>query len=93
MTAKDPVKYSDGYGSDSGEKGADDSDERRTSEFGQEETRDGDRTDGKYFVDLPDGRRQTVTYYVDGDSGFVAKVSYDKEGLFLVMPALMEMYT
>jgi hypothetical protein len=86
VTAKDPVKYSYGYGdddSDSGEnKGAagDDSGERRTSEFGHMEMRDGDRTDGKYFVQLPDGRLQTVTYYVDGYSGYVAKVSYDGEG-------------
>ena len=49
------------------------------NKFGQEEQRDGDNTQGSYYVDLPDGRRQTVTYYVDGDSGFVAEVNYEGE--------------
>ena len=32
----------------------------------------------KYHVELPDGRIQRVEYYVSGDSGFVAKVSYEE---------------
>jgi hypothetical protein len=63
-----------GYGDDSGEKGYGSSD---TAEFGHAESRDGDNTKGKYFVQLPDGRLQTVEYYVNGDSGYIAKVSYD----------------
>ena len=39
--------------------------------FGQEEQRDGDNTRGEYFVNLPDGRLQRVTYSVNGASGFV----------------------
>ena len=30
-----------------------------------------------YFVQLPDGRRQRVDYKVEGDSGFVANVTYE----------------
>ena len=43
----------------------------------QYEARDGDKTTGSYSVVLPDGRRQTVNYYVDGYSGYVADVTYD----------------
>lgn len=44
--------------------------------FGHSEARDGDATSGQYYVDLPDGRRQMVTYRVDGESGFVVDVQY-----------------
>jgi hypothetical protein len=36
-------------------------------------------THGEYFVRLPDGRLQTVTYYVDPQSGFRATVAYDRD--------------
>ena len=45
--------------------------------MGHNEARNGDDTKGSYFVVLPDGRRQTVNYYVNGYSGYVADVAYD----------------
>ncbi|XP_014249544.1 pro-resilin-like [Cimex lectularius] len=44
-------------------------------EFGHQEQRDGDNTQGAYHVLLPDGRRQLVEYTVDG-YGYHPKVSY-----------------
>ncbi|XP_042879297.1 cuticle protein 19-like [Penaeus japonicus] len=43
--------------------------------FGHSETRDGYRTDGEYFVHLPDGRLQTVSYYAD-ETGYHPTVHY-----------------
>ena len=45
--------------------------------FGHQETSDGKVVTGSYRVALPDGRVQTVTYKVDGYSGFVADVQYE----------------
>ena len=44
--------------------------------FGKNEIRDGPHTEGEYHVALPDGRIQTVTYHVDGLSGYIADVNY-----------------
>lgn len=44
--------------------------------FGHSESRHGGHTKGQYHVKLPDGKLQTVTYHVDGYSGYVAKVHY-----------------
>ncbi|XP_045617838.1 cuticle protein 21-like [Procambarus clarkii] len=52
------------------------------NDFAQQETRDDDNTRGSYTVQLPDGRRQTVTYVVDGDSGYVADVQYQGEARY-----------
>ncbi|KAF2361633.1 Insect cuticle protein [Trinorchestia longiramus] len=52
------------------------------NDFGHTESRDGDNTQGSYYVALPDGRRQTVTYYVNGDSGYVADVQYSGEARY-----------
>ncbi|KAF2354276.1 Insect cuticle protein [Trinorchestia longiramus] len=46
--------------------------------YGASENRNGDSTSGYYFVDLPDGRRQKVSYYVTPESGYVADISYEQ---------------
>ncbi|XP_066948538.1 pro-resilin-like [Macrobrachium rosenbergii] len=57
-------------------------DESSENDFGHQEARDGENTQGSYYVRLPDGRLQTVKYFVDGDSGYVAEVNYDGEARF-----------
>lgn len=57
-------------------------DEYSGNDFGQQESRDGDNTIGSYYVLLPDGRLMTVTYQVNGDSGFLAEVSYEGEAQY-----------
>ena len=52
------------------------------NDFGHQEARDGYDTQGSYYVQLPDGRLQQVTYTVNGDSGFVAEVSYEGEAQY-----------
>ncbi|XP_037791503.1 adhesive plaque matrix protein-like [Penaeus monodon] len=49
------------------------------NEYNMKEHRDGEKTEGFYNVLLPDTRVQRVTYTVDGDSGFVAEVTYEGE--------------
>ncbi|XP_064122603.1 pro-resilin-like [Macrobrachium nipponense] len=58
------------------------SDDSSSNEFGHQESRDGDDTEGSYYVQLPDGRLQKVSYHVDGDDGYVAEVSYEGEAQF-----------
>ena len=50
--------------------------------YGQNESRDGDKTTGSYYVLLPDGRTQTVTYSVDGYGGYVADITYSGEAKY-----------
>ncbi|XP_018014438.1 uncharacterized protein LOC108671401 [Hyalella azteca] len=52
-------------------------DEYGGNDFGHQESRSGQDTKGAYYVQLPDGRRQTVSYYVNKGSGYVAKVHYE----------------
>ena len=52
-------------------------DEPSYNDFGHTETSDGKAVTGSYSVILPDGRKQIVTYYVDGYSGYVADVKYE----------------
>ncbi|XP_042227222.1 pro-resilin-like [Homarus americanus] len=58
------------------------SDDPSRNEFNHQETRDNDNAQGSYYVNLPDGRVQRVTYRVDGDSGYVAEVSYEGEAQY-----------
>lgn len=54
-------------------------DEESKSYYGHEEkTEETGRTEGKYFVWLADGRLMTVEYYVDGESGFVPKITFSE---------------
>ncbi|XP_045624470.2 pro-resilin-like [Procambarus clarkii] len=52
------------------------------NDFGHQESRDGYDTKGTYYVQLPDGRQQKVTYGVSGDSGYVPVVSYEGEAKY-----------
>ncbi|CAL4068590.1 unnamed protein product, partial [Meganyctiphanes norvegica] len=81
-------KPSNGYGapnsvSDEGQANYDFSysvvDEESGSNYGHSQSSDGTITKGTYFVQLPDGRTQRVDYTVNGDSGFVATVTYEGE--------------
>lgn len=52
-------------------------DEESGNDFGHMESREGDVAQGKYYVLLPDGRKQTVEYTADSD-GYHPKVSYEE---------------
>ncbi|CAL4133742.1 unnamed protein product, partial [Meganyctiphanes norvegica] len=67
------VKYDSGY---------EVKDQYSGNDFNHQESRDGEQTQGSYSVQLPDGRLQTVTYYVDGDGGYVANVEYQGEAQY-----------
>lgn len=54
-------------------------DDASGNDFGHEESRDGDVAKGKYYVLLPDGRRQVVEYVADNE-GYKPKISYEEVG-------------
>ena len=62
-------------------------DDYSQNNFGQTESRDGYNTQGEYYVNLPDGRLQKVTYTVAGDAGYVADVVYTGEAQYPPEPA------
>lgn len=47
------------------------------NDYGHNERRKGDFTEGSYYVLRPDGVLQTINYYVDGYSGFQAEVELE----------------
>ncbi|XP_042866902.1 cuticle protein 19-like [Penaeus japonicus] len=67
VAPEDPVRYDFSYGVNDAYSG---------TPHGHEETRDGELTKGIYYVQLPDGRLQQITYTVDGDSGFLAELKH-----------------
>merc|ERR1712117_411091 len=74
----EPAVYSYTYGV---------ADDYSQNNYGQSESRDGYNTQGEYFVNLPDGRLQKVTYTVVGDAGYVADVVYTGEAQYPPEPA------
>ena len=53
-----------------------------SNNYGAQENRDGQATSGSYYVSLPDGRLQKVTYTVNGEGGYVAEVTYEGEAQY-----------
>lgn len=46
------------------------------NDFGHQESREGDVAQGKYYVLLPDGRKQTVVYTADNE-GYKPMITYE----------------
>ncbi|KAK3873337.1 hypothetical protein Pcinc_021666 [Petrolisthes cinctipes] len=57
-------------------------DEYAGTDFSQNEESDGNSVSGTYTVQLPDGRKQTVTYTADDYGGYVADVQYYGEAQY-----------
>lgn len=66
--SKEPANYNFEYHVQDAQSGND---------FGHQESRQGDVAQGKYYVLLPDGRRQTVEYIADNE-GYKPKISYEQ---------------
>nr|XP_027227177.1 uncharacterized protein LOC113819138 [Penaeus vannamei] len=52
------------------------------TDFGHSAESDGNTVRGSYSVQLPDGRKQTVSYVADHFNGYQAEVSYEGEAQF-----------
>merc|ERR1712179_492969 len=61
-------------------------DDAHYSHFGHKESRDHYLATGVYYVNLPDGRTQTVTYTAD-ENGYVPVVTYSGEASYPDLPA------
>merc|ERR1719516_622999 len=57
-------------------------DDYTNNNYGANEERDGYATSGAYYVSLPDGRLQKVSYSVNGEGGYVADVTYEGEAQY-----------
>lgn len=57
-------------------------DDYTKNNYGHKENREDTITNGEYYVLLPDGRTQKVTYTVDGYNGYQAEVSYEGEAQY-----------
>lgn len=64
---QEPAKYEFEYEVNDAETG---------TQFGHQESRDGDVATGEYNVLLPDGRKQIVKYQADTE-GYKPKISYE----------------
>ncbi|XP_066951887.1 pro-resilin-like [Macrobrachium rosenbergii] len=64
-----PASYSFSY---------ENSDPATNNYYGHAEQREGPNSSGEYRVLLPDGRTQIVKYTVEGDVGYIAKISYER---------------
>ena len=53
------------------------------NDFGHQENSDGNLVQGSYYVQLPDGRRQIVSFTADHDAGYVADVQWVVDILWL----------
>ncbi|CAL4091473.1 unnamed protein product, partial [Meganyctiphanes norvegica] len=54
-------------------------DEHEGTKYGREEQSDGNKVQGVYSINLPDGRTQTVHYEVEDETGFRASIPYNGE--------------
>merc|ERR1712215_308004 len=57
-------------------------DDYSNNNFGQDESRYGYETSGSYYVALPDGRLQKISYSVSGDGGYIADITYEGEAQY-----------
>merc|ERR1719411_2336839 len=57
------------------------------NDYGHQESRKDAQTTGSYYVALPDGRVQRVSYSVDGYGGYQAEVTYEGEAAYPEAPA------
>ncbi|XP_063872597.1 pro-resilin-like [Scylla paramamosain] len=51
------------------------------NDYGHEEQSNGDSVTGRYYVLLPDGRRQIVSYTADHQRGYIATITYENTGV------------